>query len=67
MQHVHKAEEVTISCRLLSIIVNYLMIFTYLMTFFFVLERKSLTNCFNEHENDDFLFGIHSRTFYEDF
>ena len=30
-------------------------------------ERKSKANCFYEYENDDFLFGIHSRIFCEDF
>ena len=37
------------------------MIVTYLMMFLFVFESKSKANWF--YENDDFLFGIHSRTF----
>ena len=41
--------------------------YTFDDVFYSCLNAKVKTNCFYDYENDDFLFGIHSRTFYENF
>ena len=41
--------------------------YTFDDVFYSCLNAKVKANCFYEYENDDFLFGIHLRTFYENF
>ena len=41
--------------------------YTFDDAFYLCLNAKVKANCFYEYENDDFLFGIHLRTFYENF
>ena len=41
--------------------------YTFDDVFYSCLNAKVKTNCFHEYENHDFLFGIHLRTFYENF